>query len=170
MCSEQSVNPGCRALKSEPTLLPLFCISFGMRSLRTRARTCCFRSRTPEAENPASCESRSTALPDRRQDKLRTTSLTAPHAVSPEGRRVLPHRTARPRRIAIPAPVLRSRVACSRRLQSGSRRLQILVHQPDRRQCRSRQSVRTAENVSIAQALVAGARDRRTIRDNVPRY
>src|SRR6201996_2434196 len=120
------------------------------------------------------CRSLVSAGPLRRgigwRDELRhNVAGSAPRCVV-EGRQILLHRAAGPRRIAIPAPIL----TCDRALLVGicldQARIDCKAFAADQTGCDARLDdplEHVAENISIAEALVAGARERRMIRDSI---
>ena len=101
------------------------------------------------------------------------TSLAAPHAVSSRVARYSFTARLRPRRIAILVPILTR----DRALLVGVGRDQARI---DGKAFAANQTGRDArlddplehpaENIAVAEALVAGARERRMIRDQRPRY
>ena len=88
-----------------------------------------------------------------------------------EGRQILLHGAAGPRRIAIPAPIL----TCDRALLIGVEGLDqaridgkaFAANQTGRDARLDDPFEHLAENISLAERLVAGARERRMIRDSV---
>src|ERR1700676_2204761 len=120
---------------------------------------------------PVPCEPRSTGLPDR---MARRTSARrrwprpmpcrrgSPDTPSPRGWRSSDCGPCA-------SPARRSSVAYWRRPASGSHRQQNLRHQPDRPRCTPRRPVLEypTENIPLTEALVAGTRERRMIRDSI---
>src|SRR5450631_3699492 len=105
-----------------------------------------------------------------RRDELRddVAGRTPPRFV--EGRQILPHGTAGPRRIAIPAPIL----TCDRTLLIGVSLDQARVdckafaaNQTGRKARVDDPFEHAAENIPFTKPLVPGARERRMIRDRV---